>query len=351
MTHDSATAARTEQAEPTRPAAARTEKTAGPTASKVASVARTIAAEHLIWPIVGLMLIIGAFVPGFLTSGNLTNLMWAAAPLGCMVVGLYFVMITGRLDLSLESTYALAPVVAVLFMTQWMAGLNPVVGILITLLVGAVVGLLNGLLSVTLGVNPFLVTLATLLTVRGVVVYLIPEGVYDIPTTYTALGGNSVGAVPLAVFVLLGLFAVAWLTIRYTVFGRNLMAIGNNEKACRVAGINVQLACVGAFVVAGVCAAIGGLLSAGRLFSVDASMGNGDILIVFAATTLGGTALTGGKGRVTGLLGAIFVIGGINNLMNLVGVESNLRQIVFGLVLLFAILLSSLQERLRRTRA
>ncbi len=352
MSHDSATAAGTGRAaQPITPASPPSAKAAETSSSKAARIARNIAAEHLIWPIVGLMLVVGAFVPGFLTSGNLTNLMWAAAPLGCMVVGLYFVMITGRLDLSLESTYALAPVVAVLFMTQWVAGLNPVLGILITLLVGAVVGLVNGLLSVTLGVNPFLVTLATLLTIRGVVVYLIPEGVYDIPETYTALGGTSLGAVPLAVFVLLGLFLVAWLTIRYTVFGRNLMAIGNNEKACRVAGINVQLACVGAFVVAGVCAAIGGLLSAGRLFSVDASMGNGDILIVFAATTLGGTALSGGKGRVTGLLGAIFVIGGINNLMNLVGVESNLRQIVFGLILLFAILLSSLQERLRRTRA
>lgn len=352
-THDSATAASAEVTSvptPPRATTATARKVAPTPAARAARIARTIAAEHLIWPIVALMLVVGAFVPGFLSSGNLTNLMWAAAPLGCMVVGLYFVMITGRLDLSLESTYALAPVVAVLFMTQWVAGLNPVLGILITLLVGAAVGLINGLLSVTLGVNPFLVTLATLLTIRGVVVYLIPEGVYDIPETYTALGGESLGAVPLAVFVLLGLFLVAWLTIRYTVFGRSLMAIGNNEKACRVAGINVQLVCVGAFVVAGVCAAIGGLLSAGRLFSVDASMGNGDILIVFAATTLGGTALSGGKGRVTGLLGAIFVIGGINNLMNLIGVESNLRQIVFGVVLLVAILLSSLQERLRRTR-
>ena len=103
--------------------------------------------------------------------------------------------------------------------------------------------------------------------------------------------------------------------------------------------------------MAGACAALGGLLSAGRLFSVDASMGDGDILIVFAATTLGGTALAGGKGRVTGLLGALLVIGGITNLMNLIGVDATVRQIVFGVVLLLAILLSSLQERLRRVRA
>lgn len=199
--------------------------------------------------------------------------------------------------------------------------------------------------------NPFLVTLATLLIIRGVVVYLIPEGVYDLPPAYTALGGERLGGTfPIAVLVLLILILFAWATMRYTTFGRNLVAIGNNEKACRVAGINVPAVCVGAFVAAGTCAALGGLLSAGRLFSIDASMGNGDILIVFAAVTLGGSALAGGKGRVTGLLGALIVIGGITNLMNLIGVQATVRQIVFGVVLLLAILLSSMQERLRRVR-
>ncbi len=327
------------------------DSTGSASGARMTGVLRTIVAEHLIWPIVLLMFLLGAAVPGFLTTGNMINLMWGAAPLGCMVVGLYFVMMTGRLDLSLESTYALAPTVAVLFMTDWMAGLNPVVAIVITLLVGAFVGLVNGFLSITLGVNPFLVTLATLLIIRGIVVYLIPEGVYGLPFAYTALGGERIGILPVAVIVLLVLIVVAWAVMRFTTFGRNLVAIGNNEKACRVAGINVPLVCVGAFVAAGLCAGLGGLLAAGRLFSVDASMGNGDILIVFAAVTLGGTALAGGKGRVTGLLGALIVIGGINNLMNLIGIEATIRQIVFGVVLLVAILLSSLQERLGRARA
>lgn len=118
---------------------------------RAARIVREIAAEHLIWPIVALMLIFGLLVPGFLTTGNMINLMWSAAPLGCMVVGLYFVMMTGRLDLSLESTYALGPTVAVLFMTKWIVGLPPVLAIVITLLVGALVGLANGFLSITLG--------------------------------------------------------------------------------------------------------------------------------------------------------------------------------------------------------
>jgi ribose/xylose/arabinose/galactoside ABC-type transport system permease subunit len=320
------------------PAAVATESRLGPTVRRIAS-------EHLIWPILLLLVIIGAFVPGFLTGGNLLNLLWGAAPLGCMVLGLYFVMIAGKLDLSLESTFALAPTVGVLAMG---AGLSPVLGIVLTLLVGVVVGLFNGAVSVGLNVNPFLVTLATLLTLRGMVVYLIPEGVYDLPPAYTALGGRQfVGGLPLAVVTLAVLFAVAFVVMRYTTFGRSLIGIGNNEPACRVAGINVAAVSIGAFMAAGFCAALGGLLEAGRLFSVDASMGTGEILTVFAATTLGGTALNGGRGHVTGLLGSILVIGGITNIMNLIGVESSLQQIVFGVVLLAAILLSSVQDRLR----
>jgi simple sugar transport system permease protein len=260
-------------------------------------------------------------------------------------------MIAGKLDLSLESTFALAPTVGVLAMIQWLPGLNPVLGMVLTLLVGLLVGAFNGIVSVGLGVNPFLVTLATLLTLRGMVVYLIPEGIYDLPPTYAALGGTQIGGLPLAVLVLAVLFVVAYVVMRHTAFGRSLVGIGNNEAACRVAGINVGLISIGAFAVAGVCAALGGLLEAGRLFSVDASMGSGEILIVFAATTLGGTALNGGRGHVTGLLGAILVIGGITNLMNLIGVGASTQQVVFGVVLLAAILLSSLQDRLRDVRA
>jgi simple sugar transport system permease protein len=327
------------------------EPAAPPAESRVGPTVRRIASEHLIWPILLLLVIIGAFVPGFLTGGNLLNLLWGSAPLGCMVVGLYFVMIAGKLDLSLESTFALAPTVAVIAMNGAL-GLNPVLGILLTLLVGVAVGLFNGAVSVGLNVNPFLVTLATLLTLRGVVVWLIPEGVYDLSPAYTALGGRQfVGGLPLAVVVLALLFAGAFVVMRYTTFGRSLIGIGNNEPACRVAGINVSAVSIGAFMVAGFCAALGGLLDAGRLFSVDASMGTGEILTVFAATTLGGTALNGGRGHVSGLLAAILVIGGITNIMNLIGVESSLQQIVFGVVLLAAILLSSLQDRLRASTA
>ena len=316
--------------------------------SRLRSTLRTIASEHLIWPIFLLLVAVGVMVPGFATSRNALNLLWGATPLGCMVVGLYFVMIAGRLDLSIESTFAFAPTIAIVTMTRWIPGLDPFIAIALTLLVGIAVGLVIGFVSVRLQVNAFLVTLATLLTLRGAVVWLIPEGVYNLPPTYTALGGVRIfGELPIAVIVMLVVFVAAWAVMRGTSFGRSLIGIGNNEEACRVAGINVTRVLLTAFALAGLFGAIGGLLQTGRLFSIDASMGDGDILTVFAAVTLGGTALNGGRGNVSGLLGAVLVIGTITNLMNLVGVESSIQQMVFGVILLGAILLSSLQDRLR----
>ncbi len=312
---------------------------------------RRIASEHLIWLIFLLLAVIGSFLPGFLTLANLLNLLWGASPLGFMVVGMFFVMIAARLDLSIEGTFAFAPAVGIVAMTEW-PGVNPLVALLLTVMVGAVVGLVNGLIIVKLKVNAFLVTLATLLTLEGMVVFLIPEGVYHLPAEYTWLGGTRIfGQWPVAVPVLLLAFIVAHVVMKRTAFGRNLVGIGNNEEACRIAGVNVNRTLIIAFVLAGICAAIGGILQVGRLFSIDASMGNGVILYVFAGATLGGTALNGGRGSISGLLGAVLVIGTITNLMNLYGVETSVQQIVFGLVLLGAILLSSLQDRLRTTQA
>ena len=313
---------------------------------------REVLTEHFIWPMVVLMVLIGAGVPGFLTAGNWLNVLWGAASLGCLALGLYFVLMTGRMDLSIESTLVFAPTIAVLFMNNWIPGLNPLFGILIALGVGALVGLFVGVLSNYANVNPFLVTLGLLLALRGLVVFLIPEGVYDVSEGFTALGRTRLGEgdikVPVAAIVIILIFVLAYLVMRYTFFGKAISAIGNNEQATRVAGVNVNFIVVSVFVVAGVLAALGGIIEVGRLNSVDASMGEGRILLVFAAVALGGTALTGGRGRVTGVFGAVIVLSGITNLMNLVGFPTALQQVMFGVILLSAILLSSLQDSLRK---
>lgn len=308
--------------------------------------------KHLIWALLAVLCLAGLTVPGFMSTRNILNVMWAAAPLGCMVLGLFFVLMTANVDLSLESTFALAPTLAVVVFFQWLALDDlSVIAVIATLVFGGLAGLANGLLSVKLRVSSFLVTLGTMLVMRGIVIYLIPEGVYYLPDGYIYLGANKLfGILPVAVLVWIVVYVLAWLVVERHRLGKDILALGNNEQAAFIAGVNIDRTKIICFVIAGVLAALGGLLETGRLQSVVADMGEGDIMMVFAGTILGGTALTGGKGSVGGIFAAVLVIAIIENLMNLYGVPPSIRQVVFGVVLLVAIYLASLQERLRYAR-
>ncbi|OCP19361.1 MULTISPECIES: ABC transporter permease [unclassified Ensifer] len=300
----------------------------------------------MIWILLAVLVAVGLTIPGFASAQNLMNVMWAAAPLGCMVLGLFLVLLIKEVDLSLESSFAFAPTIAIMAMQTWLPALVvPVVAVILTPLVGLAVGLAAGLFAVTLRVNAFLVTLATLLVMRGAVVFLIPEGVYYLPPEYTYLGEARWFGIPVAIFVWLLLYFVAYIFMERHRIGKEIYAIGNNEEAAFLAGVKVQRTKILCFGIAGLAAAIGGLLEVGRLQSVVADLGEGDILMVFAGTILGGTSLNGGVGRLSGVFGAVIVIAIIENLMNLTGIEPSIRQMVFGCVLLLAIYLASLQDR------
>jgi ribose/xylose/arabinose/galactoside ABC-type transport system permease subunit len=308
--------------------------------------------RHLIWVLLVAIALVGLTMPGFFSVRNMTNLLWSASPLGCMVLGMFFVLLTGGLDLSLESIFAAAPTVAIVLVIQTVGeSVWPGMAVVLALALGAVAGLLNGVFAVKLGVNAFLVTLATLLIFRGIVIFLIPEGVYYLPPEVTWLGGaRLLGTVPVAVLVWIALYVLAWTVVDRHKLGKDIYALGNNADAAYIAGIDIARARIAVFVIAGFLAAVGGVLEVGRLQSVTADMGQGDILMVFAGAILGGTSLQGGVGRVGGIFAAVLVIAMIENLMNLYGVEPSIRQIVFGFVLLSAIWLASLQGRLRLGR-
>ena len=290
----------------------------------------------------------GLTVDGFASSTNLLNVLWASTPLGLTALGLFFVLISGNLDLSLESTFGFAPAIAVLLMTQWApAVFPPVVAIIMTVLVGAAVGLFNGVASVLMRVNAFLITLATLLILRGALIFLIPEGVYYLPDGYTYLGRAQVAGIPVAIFVLVAAYGLAYVVMNRHSFGKGLQAVGSNRRAAHIAGIHINRTLMYAFVLAGACAAVGGLLEIGRTQSVSANTGDGSILLVFAAVILGGTSISGGHGRVTSVAGAVLVLAAVDNLLNLSGIDPSIRQVVYGVILLAGIYIASFQDRLR----
>jgi ribose/xylose/arabinose/galactoside ABC-type transport system permease subunit len=303
--------------------------------------------RHLIWVLLAVLVLFGLTVQGFTNPQNVLNVLWAAAPLGCMVLGLFLVLLIKEVDLSLESTFAFGPTVAIVAMQNWLPDvIGPVTAAILTPIIGLVVGGAAGLFAVSLRVNAFLVTLATLLLMRGVVIWLIPEGIYYLPSEYTYLGEQRLLGIPIAILVWLALYLVAYALIERHRLGKEIYAIGNNEDAAFVAGVKVKRTKILCFAIAGFAAALGGMLEVGRLQSVVADLGQGSILMVFAGTILGGTSLSGGIGRLSGVFGAVIVIAVIENLMNLIGIEPSIRQMVFGFVLLVAIWLASLQDRI-----
>jgi simple sugar transport system permease protein len=304
--------------------------------------------EHLIWVVLAVVLLFGVTVQGFLTQVNLLNVLWAAAPLGLTAIGMFVIMLAGHIDLSLESTFGFASMIAVLLMTEWMADLVPGwVGVIVVLLVGLLVGLANGVMAILGKVTPFLITLATMLILRGIMIFLIPEGVYFLPDDFTFLGRARIGDVPVAVVVFAITYVVAYVVMGSHSFGKSIQAIGSSPRAAHIAGIRVNRNLVLAFGLGGLFAALGGLIQVGRTQAVSADTGQGSIMLVIAAVILGGTSMTGGHGRLTGVAGAVLVLATVENLLNLIGVDPSIRQVVYGLILLGGIYLASFQDRLR----
>ncbi len=258
--------------------------------------------ELALLPVIVLLLILGAFVnPAFLTVDNLINVAQESAALGLVVVAETLILLTGKFDLSLQSTYGLAPMVGAFLIaskeghglgTQW----NPFIGIAIVLLIGLIVGAINGFLVIKLGFNAFILTLAMLILLSGIQVGIVSgRTIYFLPDAFIYLGSQSILGVPVYVWVTGIIFLLAALFLRYHRDGRAIYAIGGNTEAARAAGIHVDRIRIGVFIVASVLAALAGLMTAGQVVAVTASQGNNLIFSVFAAAVIGGISLDGGR--------------------------------------------------------
>src|SRR3989440_6565275 len=226
--------------------------------------------ELALLPVIVLLLVVGTFEnPAFLTSDNFINVAQLAAPLGVVVVAETLILLTGKFDLSLQSTYGLAPMVGAWLIvspdgqglgTNW----NPFLGIAIVLLVGLVVGAFNGFLVIKLGFNAFIFTLAVLILLTGIQVGIVSgRTIYHLPDVYTYLGSQYLLGVPVSVWVTGTIFLLAALFLRYHRVGRAIYAIGGNTEAARAAGIHVDRIRIGVFIVASLLAALAGLMTAG----------------------------------------------------------------------------------------
>lgn len=288
--------------------------------------------------VVLLILVLGCAltIENFLTWVNLRGLALAVSMSGMVACTMLFCLAAGDFDLSIGSIVACAGVIAATVMNGpgGVAG-----GILAALGFGALVGLINGWVVAQLGINALIATLASMQIVRGLA-FIVSDGsaVGIRHEAFFALGSGAWLGIPVPVWITLGCFVLAGLVLERTVAGRNILAIGGNAEAARLAGIDVARLRVRIFAVQGMVAALAGVILAARVTSGQPNTSQGFELEVISACVLGGVSLTGGVGRIGFVIAGVLIMGVVQNAMNLLNVATFYQYVARGAILLAAVL-------------
>ncbi|MGH3252467.1 MAG: ABC transporter permease [Trebonia sp.] len=282
----------------------------------------------------------------FLTLSNVAEILSGAAVLGIVAIGQTGVIISGGFDLSVAGVLPLACVVFVKFSND---GASLPVALIETVAIGAAVGIVNAALIVKAGINPLIVTLASM-SVAGGAAYSITNGT-TLALTKIAngnLGNLAVGSLPWYLFVFVGLALLAAVIMRFTVFGRIIYALGGSREASILAGIRVNVAVIVVYAASGALAAFAGVVTASQILAGSAGVGSTTALMSVAAVVLGGASLTGGTGGIIGTIGGVLVLGCLSNGLALMQVQSFYVQIITGVALIVAVMFSRLSQVLTR---
>nr|WP_319215203.1 ribose ABC transporter permease [uncultured Trichococcus sp.] len=289
--------------------------------------------------LVVLIIFVSIMNPNFLAPANLLNLLRQVSTNALIAFGMTFVIITGGIDLSVGSTLALS---SALMAGMIASGLNPVLAMGMGLLLGAFLGACNGVMITKGKMAPFIATLATMTIYRGLtLVYTDGNPITGIGDSFIFkyMGRGYLFGIPFPVVVMLLFFGVLYVLLHKMTFGRKTFALGGNEKAAFIAGIKSDRIKIAIYSISGLMAAVAGIIITSRLNSAQPTAGNAYEMDAIASVVLGGTSLSGGRGRLVGTLIGALIIGTLNNGLNLLGVSSFYQQVVKGVVIIIAVLL------------
>jgi len=278
----------------------------------------------------------------FLTGRNLSNVARQISVVGIVALGQALVIIAGGIDLSVGSVIGLAAVTAA--MVSAATGM-PSLGIVGAIAVGMAVGFLNGLLVTRIRINPFITTLGTLSIARGAALLVTNGNPQRFDNWAAWLGYGRIGDVPVQFLLLVVLTVVVAFFATRTRWGRNVYAVGDNDRAARLAGIDVAKTRIMVFTISGSLAGLGGLLLGGMLTNSNPNLGLGYELDVIAAVILGGVALSGGRGSIGGVVIGAALMGLLRNAFVLLNVSGYWQTITIGLVVILAVGADSLNRR------
>ena len=290
-----------------------------------------------------LIVVVSFLNPNFFTVDNILNILRQTSVNAIIAVGMTLVILTAGIDLSVGSVLALCGA----FAASMIALEVPVlIAVPTALFAGAALGAISGIIIAKGKVQAFIATLVTMTLLRGVtMVYTdgrpISTGFTDTADAFAWFGTGYALGIPVPVWLMVIVFAAAWYLLNHTRFGRYVYALGGNESATRLSGINVDRVKIGVYAICGMLAALAGIIVTSRLSSAQPTAGMGYELDAIAAVVLGGTSLMGGKGRIMGTLIGALIIGFLNNALNLLDVSSYYQMIAKAVVILLAVLVDN----------
>ena len=290
-----------------------------------------------------MVIIMSAVKPVFIKSANIINIFKQVAVIGTLAYGVTLIIITGGIDLSSGSVVALVGVV-----TASLAGPtgNIFIAMAVGLLVGAACGGTNGFILAKTGIPPFIVTLGMMTVARGLALtYSGGRPISDIAESFLYVGTGKIGFMPVPVIIFLLMGLMTHIILRKTPFGKKIYAIGGNEQAAKVCGINVKKSIIIIYTYAGIMSAVGGIILTARVSSGNPTAGLSYELDAIASAVIGGTSLTGGVGFISGTIIGALIIGVLNNGLTLIGVSPYLQQIVKGVIIVGAVVLDAYRNK------
>ncbi len=287
------------------------------------------------------IIVVFAFLsPNFLTMSNVTSILLGATVTGIMALGTTFVIITGGIDLSIGTAMIFSGVMAGVFMTYW--GWPIWLGIIGTLIVGMLVGFINGFNISVLNIPPFIATLAMMMVTTGLALVVSgtkpiyfndSPGFSDIMNLPIIPGTR----IPMGILIFIFMMVFAWFVLSKTLLGRYDFAIGSNEQAAALSGVNVTKWKIAIYTFSGLFIGLAGVLQSSRLNSAQPSGGAGLELQAIAAVVIGGTSLSGGRGSITGTVIGAMIMAVLTNGLRIISVPQEWQQVVVGLVILLAV--------------
>ncbi len=321
-----------------------------------------LALDNLVWfMLVFVLAVFSLTIPNFFQIGIFANIIEQSTFVGVMAIGLAIVIIAGDMDLSVESVAALtAMVTGILFCSRGIGlgyTMTPEwlvlpVSLALAVAVGGVMGALNGFFVVRMKMNAFIVTLASYIWVRGLVVAISGgRSAQDLAPSLRVIGIETVLYIPLIAWIAIACFAVFTFILAKTPFGRHVVLTGGNAVAAFRAGIKVDRLIVTTFVLAGAIAGLAGWLLAIRTSGATANLGTGMLFSAFAAVVIGGVSLKGGIGQLPGVYAGVLLLSSIHTAINLMGLPAHYTQVILGVLVLAAVLLDTVKLTIRQRLA